>query len=470
MLCMTGVTAEVVLMTLLAAQAAPARGPLTVCAENPRYFTDGTGRAIYLTGSHTWNNFKDMGPTDPPEEFDFDAYLDTLVRLNHNFIRLWTWELTQYVYNSDGRMQYCRPFPWPRTGPGRALDGKPKFNLSRFDQSYFHRLRSRVIAAGKRGIYVSIMLFEGHGIQCSSPPWRWDGHPFNVANNINGINGDPDADGSGTNIMTLDLPDVLRVQEAYVRKVIDTVNDLDNVLYEICNEAGPYSTQWQYHMINFIHEYERRKPKRHPVGMTFQYSGGSNATLFASPAEWISPNPEGGYRDDPPVADGSKVVLNDTDHLWGIGGNQAWVWKSFLRGHNPIFMDPYREIGLFSPEQPGGAMSPQWEPVRRSMGYTRRFAERMNLVKARPLPELASTGYCLAVPGSEYLAYLPSGGEVTMNLSAARAPLLAEWFNPTTGETIHAPVVQPGRECKLSAPFAGDAVLYLKAAAPQMQK
>jgi hypothetical protein len=31
---------------------------------------------------------------------------------------------------------------------------------------------------------------------------------------------------------------VLRHQESYVRKVVDTVNDLDNVLYEIINEGG----------------------------------------------------------------------------------------------------------------------------------------------------------------------------------------------------------------------------------------
>ena len=43
----------------------PPRGPLRVCEANPRYFTDGSGRAIYLTGSHTWNNLQDMGPTDP---------------------------------------------------------------------------------------------------------------------------------------------------------------------------------------------------------------------------------------------------------------------------------------------------------------------------------------------------------------------------------------------------------------------
>jgi hypothetical protein len=39
--------------------------------------------------------------------------------------------------------------PWSRTGPGKAKDGKPKFNLDSFDQTYFDRLRERVIAAGE---------------------------------------------------------------------------------------------------------------------------------------------------------------------------------------------------------------------------------------------------------------------------------------------------------------------------------
>src|SRR5678815_18433 len=42
-------------------QASPAQGPLRVHPTNPRYFTDGSGKAIYLTGSHTWNNFQDGG-------------------------------------------------------------------------------------------------------------------------------------------------------------------------------------------------------------------------------------------------------------------------------------------------------------------------------------------------------------------------------------------------------------------------
>jgi len=32
-------------------------------------------------------------------------------------------------------------------------------------------------------------------------------------------------------------PTVIALQEAYVRQVVDAVNDLDNVLYEISNES-----------------------------------------------------------------------------------------------------------------------------------------------------------------------------------------------------------------------------------------
>jgi hypothetical protein len=59
-----------------------AKGPLPVHLENPRYFTDATRgpdgslRAVYLTGSQTWDNLVDRGRSDPPEPFDFPATLD----------------------------------------------------------------------------------------------------------------------------------------------------------------------------------------------------------------------------------------------------------------------------------------------------------------------------------------------------------------------------------------------------------
>ena len=76
-----------------------------------------------------------------------------------------------------------------------ALDGKPKFDLTQFDPAYFDRLRTRVQAARQRGIYVSVMLFEGWGLQFG--PGAWEDHPFNPQNNVNGIDGDPNGDRKG---------------------------------------------------------------------------------------------------------------------------------------------------------------------------------------------------------------------------------------------------------------------------------
>jgi hypothetical protein len=173
------------------------RRPLVVSTSNSRYFeVDATDQAdrrlVYLSGSHVNNNFHDgAGPgrecPETPETFDFAAYLDFLAERGHNFIRLWRWEqFRSRLFNAD--VHLCMsPQPWPRTGDGTALDGKPRFNLSRFDPAYFDRLRDRVEAAGQRGIYVSVMLFEGFGLHLTAPPDNVEGHPFHAANNVNGI-------------------------------------------------------------------------------------------------------------------------------------------------------------------------------------------------------------------------------------------------------------------------------------------
>ena len=97
---LTTVLSAFTLNAIAADPTLPATGPLRAHPTNPRYFTDGTKladgslKAVYLCGSHTWNNLADMGPGDPPQALDFDGYLDFLVQHNHNFIRLWAWDST----------------------------------------------------------------------------------------------------------------------------------------------------------------------------------------------------------------------------------------------------------------------------------------------------------------------------------------------------------------------------------------
>ena len=437
------------------------RGPLSVFASNPRYFTDGSGKPIYLTGSHTWTNLVDTDTTDPPEPFDYPKYLIFLQQHNHNFIRMWAWDSPQS--RQGNRIKYSSPLPWPRTGPGNALDGKLKFDLHQFNRVYFDRLRSRIVAAREKGIYVSVMLFEGWGLaddeKKHNDSWTW--HPFNIRNNINGISADTNGDGKGYEFYTQSVPhDVKNIQKAYIRKIVDTVNDLDNVLYEIANEATPASVSWQYEMINYLKRYETTKPKQHSIGMTTPYWNLNNDDLFNSSADWISPAylPDENYRDNPPSAVGRKVIILDTDHLWGIGGDRAWVWKSFLRGYNPIYMDrfdsAYWRKSLWNPED-----------ARKAMGYTHIYAQKVNLKDMSPHDDLTSTTYCLANPGSEYLIYKPTRRNpiklfFTVDLKAGKYRY--EWFNPESGMVVSSGSFHAADGKKFfTPPFIGDAVLYI---------
>lgn len=442
-------------------------GPLFVNPDNPRYFTDGAVvdgkyKAIYLTGSHTWCNFMDCGNTNLPPIFDYNEFLDFLEAHNHNFFRLWRAENVRGGEGGDNFWFY--PMPYARSDTECcAFDGGNKFDLNKFNQEYFNRMRSRIQEAGERGIYVSIMLFDGWSVESKFDGHNpWKGHPYNIENNVNGVDGDVNDDGQGGEIQTLDIPQALTLEEAYIRKVVDTVNDLDNVLYEISNESTGSSgnTAWQYYVINYIKTYEASKPKQHPVGMTKQYPNESNSVLYASPADWVSP---GGNITNPDVADGTKVVLADTDHLCGICGDRQWVWKSFTRGENPLFMDNYdnatsgRGIPFTNPNE---------AEIRTSLGFARNYAERVNLVLMTPAPDLCSTGYCLANSGPdkpEYLVFLPSGGNVIVNLSTVAGQLNVEWFNPGNGNTTTETPVAGGGSQTFIAPFSGDAVLYIYA-------
>jgi hypothetical protein len=430
-------------------------GPLRVHATNKRYFADASGRVVYLTGGHTWWTFQDGSPSDPPAVTDFNKYLDTLKSYNHNFIRLWAWE--QATFSNEDPVWHHDPMPFERTGPGNAIDSKPKFDLSKLNQAYFDRLRARVIAARDRGFYVGVMLFQGWSLGYKETDYSkvdnpWNGHPFNAANNINGVNGDTDGDGEGHELHTLGNSTALAFQKAYVRKVVDTLNDLDNVLYEISNESETPSRDWQYDIINTIKAHQNGKPRQHPVGMTGRF-GENNTDLFNSPADWISPSQDAAdYKFNPPAATGNKVIIVDTDHLWGQGGDDWWVWLSFTRGLNPIFMTP--EI------QP----TEDWHTrAWKAMGQTRSLAQRINLSRMTPRSNVASTGSALADPGKEYVVFKADGGPFTVNLSNyANVSFVVEWLNVGSGKSIAGGTKQGGSNSTFIPPFSGHAVLYLR--------
>ncbi len=439
-------------------------GPLRVHPENPRYFTNQSGKVIYLTGSHTYETFQENPAHDTPA-FDYEKFLLFLEERNHNFVRLWVWE-SPGGSNPGGTSERFGPMPYLQTGPGFTLDGSPKYDLMQWNPEYFDRLRQRVEAARNRGIYVGVQLFQGYSVAGkpdSTAGNPWHAHPYNKANNINGIDGDTNADNCGYEVHTLELPAITELQKGYVKKVIETVGDFENVLFEIANESHGASLEWQNHITLYIKEVEKSRKMQHPVWISYAFNetegSGSNRQLFESAADAISPGSEADLLYDPALAKGEKVILIDSDPQRQVEHNDIWVWKSFARGHNPLFRDCYQS----RTENGAVIVAPQFKTVRKAMGDTRRFSERMDMAQMLPVDDsiTSSTRYCLAKPGSEYLVFQPDSAPFTIRPEAATYTM--EWYHPLTGETKRKGTIKlsSGRYL-VTPPWKGAAVLYLK--------
>jgi len=470
-------------------------GRLVVHPSNPAYFQEtSTGNAVFLRGYDHFRSRQEFDNNGIPP-LDFDAFLAQLKHFNHNFLRLWVWEhfwrkAEGNEVRAEGQESVTLPLHvYQRTGPGTAIDGQPKFDLHAFDQTYFDRLRHRVIAAGESGIWVSVMLFQGWSIHGSGKyeNSQWEGHPLNKQNNINGIAGDYDQDGRGWDVHTRINPKVNAIHDAYVKKVIDTVGDLDNVLYEISNETMATATtgachhvthvrDWAYHLINLIHRYEQQRGYGpHPVGISSfrpfpddPMSVDWNAYLFDSPADYVSPNGtrwtgNEDWKKDPPAAPLGKVVIADTDHIHPSihegPGMRSWQWRTFTRGHSLNAVDG-------DPEQGADWVTPDDSATMQAMG---RYVEMVDLARMKPHNTLSSTRYCLADPGHTYIVYQPSEGSeesangIPLELELASGTFYYEWFNPETNHIAESGEIQQKTGVfTFTPPFNSHAVLFLR--------
>jgi collagenase-like protein with putative collagen-binding domain len=477
-------SATVLLIAFWLVDSAGAQGAITVplraLASNPNYFADDTGKAVYLTGSHTWNNLQDWRNGGPIQPFDFTAYVNMLVAHGHNFTLLWRSELPTFcgmpvAANSSVNFTVS-PHPWQRVGPGDASDGGLRFDLTKFNESFFDRLRSRVQQLNASGIYAGIYLFTGewlNAFRCSG-----DGYPFTGSNNVNGID-----DGGGIGSMTMTAPNVITaIQDAFVDKMIDTLNDLPNVLWIVSEESPASSVWWNSHLIAHVRSHEATKPLQHPIG--YGDSVIADSAVYDSDADWVAPS----VRISPTRTCGSgvppcKVNINDSDHsyfgMWNDTAeqNRAYVWKNFLSGNHVLFMDPYeiyyprenRNLCLLPVNGVCSASDSRWDNLRDNLGYTRAYADRVNLGAMTPQGKLFSNGYGLAntsTSNAEYLGYTSSGSPLRIDLRATPGTLSLEWFNPSTGATLSGGTIAGGTSQTLTAPFSDDAVVYLRSTPP----
>src|SRR6266850_2032092 len=239
------------LSSLAATQAFAAQenGPISLHPENPHYFLFRNRPTVLVASGEHYGAVLNR-------DFDFEKYLKTLQADGLNLTRTFSGAYVEPLGAFNIARNTLAPArdrflcPWARTDTTGYANGGSKFDVTKWSEPYFQRLKTFVSEASKRGVVVEFTLFCPFYEEA-----QWKLSPQNAANNINGIGAV-----ARTNVYTLDRNEgLLAVHDAMVRKIVSELRNFDNVMYEICNEPyfGGVTLDWQHHIADVIVEAEK---------------------------------------------------------------------------------------------------------------------------------------------------------------------------------------------------------------------
>ncbi len=152
--------------------------PLSLNPENPHYFLFRERPAILIGSTEHYGAVMNL-------DFDYVKYLDELAASGLNLTRTFSGIYVEpqgafgieknTLAPANGR--YISP--WARGKEDGYANGGKKFDLTKWDESYFKRLKDFVGEAGKRGIIVELDLFSNF-----YDTLQWKLSPLFTRNNI----------------------------------------------------------------------------------------------------------------------------------------------------------------------------------------------------------------------------------------------------------------------------------------------
>lgn len=115
--------------------------------------------------------------------------------------------------------------------------------------------------------------------------------------------------------------------------------------------------------------------------------------------------------------------------------------------------------------QSGSVTIEDLQPLIMDMVRLRRMLESLPFTGMQPCNELLSNpgNICFGDQGKVYAIYFPEGGSESLDFTQQEGEFSATWFDPRTGESDMAEVVEDGQVNILTAPDNNDWVLLLKA-------
>ena len=440
--------------------------PIALHAENPHYFHWRGRPTILITSAEHYGAVMNL-------DFDYRRYLDTLAADGLNYTRIFSGAYVEPPAPSRSTRNTLAPpagrfiAPWARSNDRGYANGGNKFDLARWDDDYFRRLKDFVADASARGIVVELSLF------CPMyEEMQWKLSPMNAANNVNGV-----GKSARTDVYTLDRNGALQaVQEALTRKLVTELNAFDNLFFEICNEPyfGGVTMAWQHRIADVIVETERALPARHLI-----------AQNIANGSAQIDEPAPGGVDLQLPLRHAADAVGDELRPRQGhrrrrdrVPGHRRRALSDGRLGVHPrrrravqqprllVRRRPGRRHVRVSPDaarrrQPGLSSQMKMLAISSTASTSSRCGRTSRLLKGG-VP-IGTRVQALVEPGRAMAVYLrrpvsrvaeapapPSAAELMIDVPEGE--WLATWVDPVSGKAMQAPSIRGGGIRTLSSP------------------
>ena len=481
----------------------PGQAALAIHPLNPKYFLFRGKPLVLLAPSEHYGSIVNR-------RFDFERYLSEAAAAKQTVTR--TFLLYRELQSARNPCSPVKPdspdyvAPWPRTGPGSARDGEPKYDLDKWNPEYFARLHKFLSLASKLGIVVELTVFSN-----TYSDDVWDLNPLRGGNNLQNVGGV-----KWQEYLSQRDRKLFERQVAYARKIVQETSRYDNIYYEVCNEPGggfesePTPAEvddWQNAVANVLREEMRKLNSPHLLAgqNAFSYKSDFSQAFDASYSGKmldivnVHPLPNltlkgreyqlgnfmskelqlAEFRDfflmasreaKPTVSDednAASLYLDDTG--WTIDRKRAWM--AVFCGAHYDFID----FSIQAHMEGGTAESKQ--KIRKWMKNLSVFIHDIDFIHGAPAqkwilsaPEhVVSAG--LAVHGKDYLAYLADGREIResgagkpisgkMSIQLPAGDYRIHFYSPVSGEYSPPHSVKGGGTIDVALdPFVHDLVL-----------
>ena len=439
------------------ARAAEARA-LALHPDNPHYFLFRGKPTILVASTEHYGALLNA-------DFNFGPYLAELQDKGLNLTRTFSGVYREVPGSFNIKDNTLAPKPDQYVSPWAKAGDGGKYDLTKWNDAYFKRLKEFMAEASRRGVVVELVLF------CTFyEDVLWDLSPMNAKNNINGV-----GKVARNEAHTLKDKGLVDLQMAFVRKVVAELKNFDNLYYEVCNE--PYfqgvSDDWQRLVAKTVVDAEKDFPadKRHLVarnianGSTKIDNPDPNVSVFnfhyCNPPDAVKQN----WGLNKPIGYDETGFLGTGDAVYRVHGWEFLMAGGAVYDHLDYSFTPAAEDGSapVTPPTPGGGGA----TIRRQFQIMKEFFEAFDFIRMKPGGDFltkAGPGVrarTLAEPGKQYAVYLSrlveekdkdgkgtgkfadphTGDRNQLNVKLPAGTYRAEWLDPRTGKTTSDSIV-----------------------------